>query len=141
MAGDLPPSSRITGVRFSAADAITFLPVAPDPVKMMRVEGEFGELDTNAARLFKEYKLVFGKYFGESSRSSRVSERLFSDILTMTRLPAANAVAICDTDKKTGKFQGIMSPRRPVVEALLYCSRRGTSESMDAFSSIHFLDF
>jgi hypothetical protein len=40
MAGDLPPSSRITGVKFSAADAITFLPVAPEPVKIMRSKAE-----------------------------------------------------------------------------------------------------
>jgi hypothetical protein len=64
MAGDLPPNSRITGVRFSAAEAITFLPVAPEPVKMMRSKASFGELDADATCLFNEDELVFWQVLG-----------------------------------------------------------------------------
>ncbi len=36
IAGSLPPSSRVTRFRLSAALAMTFLPVAVEPVKVMR---------------------------------------------------------------------------------------------------------
>ena len=94
MAGDLPPSSRITGVKFSAADAITFLPVAPEPVKIMRSKASFeNSMPTPPVSSMKN-NLSSGRYFGDSSCSNRVRFRLFSDILTIARLPAAKAVAI-----------------------------------------------
>ena len=113
MAGDLPPNSRITGVRFSAAEAITFLPVAPEPVKIMRSKASLENSMPTPPVSSMKTSLSSGKYLGESSLSRRVSERLFSDILTITRLPAANAIAIWDTDRNTGKFHGIMRPTTP----------------------------
>ena len=37
--GDLPPSSSVTGVRFSAAERITVRPASAEPVKMMWSKG------------------------------------------------------------------------------------------------------
>ena len=41
MAGHLPPSSRVTGHRFSAAAAITARPVVPEPVNSRWSNGSF----------------------------------------------------------------------------------------------------
>ena len=41
IAGDLPPSSSVTGHRLSAAAAITLRPVAPDPVNSRWSNGSF----------------------------------------------------------------------------------------------------
>lgn len=38
MAGDLPPSSSVTGVRFSAAAFITSRPTAVEPVKQQMIK-------------------------------------------------------------------------------------------------------
>jgi hypothetical protein len=50
MAGVLPPSSSVTGVRFSAAARITFLPIASDPVNNKWANG---------LHLLAKYKFLF----------------------------------------------------------------------------------
>ena len=91
IAGLLPPSSRITGVRFSAAQAITERPVCPEPVNRIRSNGIFENSMPTPPVSSNQLSLSAGKYFGERSISSRVSATEFSDILTIARLPAAKA--------------------------------------------------
>ena len=54
-----------------------------------------------------------GKYFGSSCCSSCASCAEFSDIFTITRLPAASAPIIGCTAMAMGKFHGTTMPTTP----------------------------
>ena len=87
MVGDLPPSSSVTGVRFSAAARMTFRPASAEPVKMMwskgRVVNSFGRMPGRIATISSGN---FSRNFSARSRQ-RLLELLA--ILIMQRLPAA----------------------------------------------------
>src|SRR5271166_3959876 len=80
IAGDLPPSSSVTGVKLRAAFAITDRPVAPDPVKMMWSKGSDEKDAPRPLRPAKNASLSSGRYLGETSMSSSARRREFSDI-------------------------------------------------------------
>ena len=88
-AGDLPPSSSVTGVRFRAALAITARPVLPEPVKIRWSNGSDEKAGPRPPPSSKNASLSSGKYLGETSIRSSARRREFSDILTIARLPAA----------------------------------------------------
>ena len=49
MAGDLPPSSRVSGVRFGAAAAITLRPTAVEPVNTRWSKGSAANAPATSA--------------------------------------------------------------------------------------------
>ena len=65
IAGDLPPSSSVTGVRLRAALAITARPVAPEPVKIRWSKGSDEKAGPRPPPSSKKASLSSGKYFGE----------------------------------------------------------------------------
>ena len=56
---------------------------------------------------------VGAKYLGASSLISAAVRGVISDILIITRLPAANAAAAGRTTRLSGKFHGPMMPTTP----------------------------
>ena len=89
IAGDLPPSSSVTGVRLRAALAITARPVWPEPVNIRWSNGKALNAGPRPPPSSKNASLSAGKYFGLSDISNRARFAEFSDILTIARLPAA----------------------------------------------------
>ena len=89
IAGDLPPSSSVTGVRLRAALAITARPVWPEPVKRRWSKGSDEKAGPRPPPSSKKASLSSGKYFGVISIRSSARRREFSDIFTIARLPAA----------------------------------------------------
>ena len=91
MHGDLPPSSSVTGVRFSAAACITSRPTAVEPVKNRWSNGS----RENAAPASALPTMV--ATFSNGNRPARNSARnsavrgASSEGFTITRLPAASA--------------------------------------------------
>src|ERR1700722_11785487 len=90
IAGDLPPSSSVTGVRLRAALAITARPVVPDPVKKRWSNGSDENAGPRPPASGKTASLSSGRYFGEISLKSSARRREFSDILTIARVSRGN---------------------------------------------------
>ena len=113
IAGDLPPSSSVTGVRLRAALAITDRPVALDPVKIRWSNGSDENAGPSPPESPKNASFVSGKYFGAVSTSSSARRREFSDILTIARLPAAKMLTSGEKASRSGKFHGTITPTTP----------------------------
>ncbi len=111
--GSLPPSSRLTGVSVSAALAMTFLPVAVEPVNMMKSASS-----TRAAPAapppVATPKMPSGAPAALiiSAISIEVSG-VTSDGFRITALPAASAGMQSPKELVSGKFQGPITPTRP----------------------------
>ncbi len=111
--GSLPPSSRLTGVRLSAAFAITFLPVAVEPVNITKSASS-----TSAApagpRPVATLKTPSGSPAAASisAITSEVSG-VTSDGFRITALPAASAGMQSPKLFVSGKFQGPITPTSP----------------------------
>ncbi len=100
MVGDLPPSSRVMGVRFSAAARITVRPASADPVKMM---WSYGSVEKSCARTPGRIASVSSGNTALNfswSRRHRCCELLA--ILIMARLPAARMLVSGLTVRKSG---------------------------------------
>ena len=91
MAGDLPPSSSVTGVRWSLAARMTWWPTAVEPVNSRW---------SNGSRQKRWEKSASPSNTRSSSSAKRASTRLpisaavcgvSSDSLSMARLPATKA--------------------------------------------------
>src|SRR6266550_6413596 len=93
IAGALPPSSSVTGVRLRAALAMTERPVAPDPVNSRWSKGNDENPGPRPPPSSKKASFSIGKYFGETRMRTFASAFEFSDILTIARLPAARIAA------------------------------------------------
>ena len=90
-AGDLPPSSSVTGVRLAAAARATWRPTAVEPVKSRWSNG----IATNALPMSASPVMtVISSGAKVSATACRISSEVrgvSSDGLIMTRLPAASA--------------------------------------------------
>ena len=91
MAGDLPPSSRVTGVRLAAAARATWRPTAVDPVKNRWSKGRRTNALPSSASPVSTAHSSGAKAAPTSSASSCDSRGVISLGLIITRLPAASA--------------------------------------------------
>ncbi len=91
-AGDLPPSSSVTGVRLAAAAAITSRPTAVEPVNSRWSKGSAEKARRHATRRRCTTQHLVGGEVRASERANSAPNRgVSSDILSITRLPAASA--------------------------------------------------
>ncbi len=111
--GFFPPSSRVTGTRFSAAARCTRRPTPVDPVKKRWSSGSRVKAAPTSGPPVTTASSDGSKYFTASERVSSAVCAVISDILIMTRLPAANAEAAGTTTNWSGKFHGPMMPTTP----------------------------
>jgi hypothetical protein len=113
MIGDLPPNSSVTGTKFSLAARMMARPTGMLPVKKIWSNG----------RLEKALPIWSSPVTTATCSSSNVSASIaasrfvvagvISDGLSITRLPAASAVASGVKARETGKFQGATMPTTP----------------------------
>src|SRR5690606_31205479 len=89
--GDLPPSSRITGTRFSAAAAITVLPTAVEPVKIILSKASRQKASDTVPPPFTTATSSLGKASAKAFSSTLPKAADELEILIMAWLPAANA--------------------------------------------------
>src|ERR1700679_3447851 len=113
-AGHLPPSSKVTGVRFRAAAAMTCLPIAALPVYRRRSHGNDEKSRAKSWPPTTTDTSVESKVVDTMSRSSAEQAGVYSDGLMMTRLPAANISIRGPIERSKGKFQGTILPMTPL---------------------------
>ena len=108
--GSLPPSSRLTGVRVSAARAITLRPVLSEPVNWTK-----STLSTRAPPV-SPIPCTQSKTSGppiscfQASTTSARPSGVNSEGLTTTAAPACRAGIASPSERISGKFQGLMMP-------------------------------
>ena len=89
--GSLPPSSSATGVSVCAARAMTFLPVAVEPVNMI-MSASSTSAEPVAPRPVATWKTFAGRpHCSRPSASSSDVSGVNSDGLRITLLPASSA--------------------------------------------------
>ena len=102
MAGDLPPSSRVSGVRFAAAAAMTLRPTAVEPVNTRWSNGNAANAPARSAPPSATATREAGKTSASSECRKREVRGVCSDGLRNTWLPAAIAVASGISARLTG---------------------------------------
>ena len=111
--GLLPPSSSVTGTRFSAAACMTRRPVAVEPVKSKWSNGsEENSLATSGPPVTTATS-ASSNVLATSSRVSSLVASVNSLGLIIARLPAANTWASGPSERFTGKFHGLKMPTTP----------------------------
>src|SRR5690606_26166897 len=111
--GDLPPSSRITGTRFSAAAAMTVLPTAVEPVKISVSKGKRQKASEITPPPFTTATNSVGK--ASPSAFSRTTPKAADALenLIIVWLPAASAQIRGPIDNNSGQFPGAILPSPP----------------------------
>ena len=115
MFGLLPPSSRLTGIRFWLAYCMISRPVVVSPVKAIlriRLEEASG-LPASAPNPLTTLSTPSGRMSAISSISSMIEAGVCSAGLSTTALPAASAGASFQVAISSGKFQGMIWPTTP----------------------------
>ena len=111
--GSLPPSSSETGVSVSAARAITFLPVATDPVNITKSTSSTSAAPVSP-RPVATWKTPSGRPHAASiSAISNEVSGVISEGLRTTAFPAASAGMQSPNELLSGKFQGPITPTTP----------------------------
>ena len=115
MLGLLPPSSRVTGIRFWDAYWLIRRPVVVSPVKaILRIRGlEASGLPASTPKPLTTLMTPAGSRSLMSSISTRIEDGVCSAGLRTTALPAASAGASFQTAIRMGKFQGMIWPTTP----------------------------
>ena len=100
IAGSLPPSSRRTGVRFFAAAAMTFFPVATLPVKtIFPIRGSSTRPAATVSSVARTPRTPSGKpAFRASAPSRRPTSVVAGAGLRRTVFPATSAEATTGSD-------------------------------------------
>ena len=114
--GDLPPSSSVTLLMFSAAAAATALPVAVDPVNatLSTPECAASVAPTSRERPVTTLTTPGGKpACSTSSANASVDAGACSDGLTTTVQPAASAGASFQVISSSGEFHGVIAATTP----------------------------
>ena len=111
--GFLPPSSSVTGVRVRAAAAITLLPTSAEPVKNRWSRSSAANSLLTSASPVTTATSSTSKASCSALASTSAVRGTFSDILIMTRLPAASAVSAGIAVRLSGKFHMPMTPTTP----------------------------
>ncbi|MNT08217.1 hypothetical protein D3C72_1429530 [compost metagenome] len=102
MAGDLPPSSSVTGVRLAAAARITWWPTAVEPVNSRWSKGSAVKALATSASPLTTMISSGAKCCGTSCANKAAKRGVYSDSFTMARLPAASAPASGPTVRYSG---------------------------------------
>ena len=116
MFGDLPPSSMVLGIRFSAAYCMICRPVVVSPVKLtLAMRG----LEASGAPTSEPWpNTTFSTPGGRTSPISSIRMARLSGVseagLITTQLPVASAGAIFHAAIKSGKFHGMICPTTPI---------------------------
>ena len=101
-AGDLPPSSSVTGVRFRAAASMTFLPTSPLPVNSRWSNGS----SENAAPMSGPPRITESSSGAKRRAAASAIQSLklgtYSDVFSSARLPATNAATKGPIDRNSG---------------------------------------
>jgi hypothetical protein len=115
MFGLLPPSSRVTGIRFWLAYCMMSRPVVVSPVKAIFAIRllEASGLPASAPKPLTMLTTPSGSRSLISSMSTRIEAGVCSAGLSTTQLPAARAGASFHTAIRIGKFQGMIWPTTP----------------------------
>jgi hypothetical protein len=135
--GDLPPSSSVTGMSFSAAARATIFPVSTLPVKVtFRTVG----CATSGAPHSGPKPETMLKTPGGSTRF-RISQMrstasgASSALFTTTALPATSAGATFSAISSIGTFHGMMAPTTPSGSRTVTLSTFGAKGTLSPFSS------
>ena len=91
MAGDLPPSSSVTGVRCSLAARITWRPTSVEPVNSRWSKGRLANSRATSASPLTTAISSGAKASPTSRANSSAKRGVYSDCLSIARLPAASA--------------------------------------------------
>lgn len=115
MLGLLPPSSSVTGMRFSLAYCMMSRPVLVSPVKAtFAMRGLLASgLPASTPKPLTTLSTPSGSRSWMSSVHSRMLEGVCSAGLRTTQLPAASAGASFQAAIRSGKFQGMICPTTP----------------------------
>ncbi len=115
IAGDLPPSSRVTGTIRSAAAARISLPTPVEPVKVSFATS--GCFDSGTPTFWPEpvstLSTPAGRISCAHSASWSTASGASSAVLRTRVLPIARAIAIFNDDNVTGAFHGTIPPTTP----------------------------
>ena len=115
MLGDLPPSSSVTGIRFSEAYCMISRPVVVSPVKAilaMRLFWASG-LPASTPKPLTTLSTPGGSRSPTRSMSTMIDIGVCSAGFSTTQLPAARAGASFHTAIRIGKFHGMIWPTTP----------------------------
>ena len=114
-AGDLPPSSRVTGMILSAAALLMILPTSVDPVKAILAIRS--EPDSAAPASSPMPLTMFSTPAGMRSPTRSIRYRIDAGVcsagLSTIALPAASAGASFQEAMSSGKFHGMIWPTTP----------------------------
>ena len=115
MLGDLPPSSKVTGIRFCDAYCIIKRPVDVSPVNaIFAIRGELASgLPASKPKPFTIFNTPGGMRCPTNSITTRSDTGVCSAGLITTQLPAAIAGANFQAAIRIGKFHGIICPTTP----------------------------
>ena len=102
MQGDLPPSSSVVGVRLAAAACATLRPTAVEPVKNRWSKGRLAKRAARSASPCTTVNSSGANACAMSSASSAEVRGVNSLGLSITRLPAASAVAAGPSESCSG---------------------------------------
>ena len=102
IAGDLPPSSSVSGVRWAAAAAITLRPTAVEPVNTRWSKGSAAKAAATSASPVATATRPSGNTCASSERRNAALRGVCSEGLRKTWLPAAIAVASGTRARLTG---------------------------------------
>ena len=115
MFGDLPPSSSVTGMRFSAAYCIISRPVVVSPVNpIFAIFGLVARaLPTSAPGPVTTLMTPGGTTSSMTSISLRIDQGVGEAGLMTEQLPAASAGASFQAAIRIGKLNGMIWPTTP----------------------------
>ncbi|MNG17541.1 hypothetical protein D3C84_1015350 [compost metagenome] len=114
MVGDLPPSSRVTGTRLSAALRITTLPMAVLPVNTRWSKGWRVTASAISAPPTATPTTKGSKCSAQAAASTAAVRGAISEGLRIARLPAASTKANGLSRVNSGAFQVPMMPTEPL---------------------------
>jgi hypothetical protein len=115
MLGDLPPSSSVTGIRFSDAYCMMRRPVVVSPVNAtLATRGLLASgLPASTPKPLTMLSTPGGSRSPSSSANRRIVTGVCSAGLRTTQLPAASAGASFHAAISSGKFHGMICPTTP----------------------------
>ena len=114
--GDFPPSSIVTGIKFSDAYCMIKRPVVVSPVKatLFTLEEVANGLPASGPKPVTTFNTPAGNTSAISSIKIMMDVGVCSAGFTTTQFPAAKAGAIFHVAIKSGKFQGMICPTMPI---------------------------
>ena len=137
MLGDLPPSSIVTGIRFSEAYCMMRRPVVVSPVNAtLEIRGEVASgLPASGPKPVTMLSTPAGRRCPTSSIRTMIEVGVCSAGFTITQQPAARAGAIFQEAISSGKFHGMIWPTTPMGSWRLMLTVCSSSSAMEPSSA------